>query len=95
MQGPVAAAFLVDLRLVDKVVIAASPEAADLLFKAVKQAVGEYPETNDLQRQNPAAKRLVDEVDRAFDLMAENLIKQVEKIFADEDKTSAEVKAVY
>lgn len=79
----------------NKVIITASQKAADLLFKAVKHAVidGEYPEViNDFQRQNPATRRLVEEVDKAFDIMAISLLKQVEKILASESKATIESK---
>jgi hypothetical protein len=39
----------------------------------------------DITKQNPATERLVEEMDQAFDVMAENLIKQVEKLLANED----------
>jgi hypothetical protein len=79
----------------EKVVITASPEAADLLFKAVNKVVTdeEHTETiDDFQNQNPATKRLVEEVDKAYDTMIESLLKQVEKILASEDKAITEVK---
>jgi len=63
-----------------KIGIVASPKAADLLFKAVKQAIAEYPEANDFQRQNPAAKRLIEELDQAFDVMMNSLVVEVEKV---------------
>jgi hypothetical protein len=74
-----------------KVTISASNKAADFLFKAVRHVVtgGEYPEdVNDLKLQNPASKKLCEEIDGAFDLMAANLVKEVEKIL---DPTNAEI----
>ena len=79
----------------DKLTITASPQAADLLFKAVKKVLSseQHDEVNDLPFQNPAAKHLMDDMSRAFDIMAENLIKQVEELLASESKAVSEVKA--
>lgn len=69
-----------EVPLEGKIGIVASPKAADLLFKAVKQAIAEYPEANDFQIQNPAAKRLINESDQAFDIMMDSLVIEVEKV---------------
>lgn len=79
-----------------KVSITASPKAADLIFKAVEKVVDENAHTetvNYFAKQNAASQRLVDEIDRAFDVMVDSLVKQVEKVLAGseaEDASEAE-----
>ena len=65
-----------------KLQIEASPDAADLILKAVEQvAAKDFPESgDDFARQNEASKHMVDEFDRAFDDMAETLLKQVSDV---------------
>lgn len=75
-----------------RVLISASPNAADFLLKAVKHVVtgGEYPEeTNDFKIQNPASRKLFEEVEQAFEIMAANLTKEVERIL---DPTDSKAK---
>lgn len=78
--------------------IVASEKVADFIFKAVAKTVEENRHTesiNDFERQNPASKRLVEEVDQAFDIMVSSLLKEVEKVLLETptDETSVEGKA--
>jgi len=70
----------------DKVRFEASPQAAEVICKAVARAVvQDYPESGDeFSQQNDASKRLVAEFDTAFDLMVDVLVKQVTDVLIEE-----------
>ena len=76
----------------EKLQIEASPDAADLILKAVEHVVAkDFPESGDgFAQQNEASKHMIDEFDRAFDTMAENLLKQVGDVLKEADQSQAQ-----
>lgn len=66
-----------------KIGLLVSPENAVFVAKAVQEKIGPPESVNDFQRQNPAAKKLMEEVNESFDLMMKSLVKEVRKILAD------------
>jgi hypothetical protein len=66
-----------------KINLLVSPSNAVFVAKAVEEKVGPPEATEDFQRQNPAAHRLMKEVDQAFDLMVKSLVREIRKIVAD------------
>jgi hypothetical protein len=50
------------------------------LHKASRDDSVHTEQVNDFALQNPASKKLYDELERSYDIMIENLMKEVEKI---------------
>ena len=72
-----------------KISILASPENAYLLLKAAKNAPQEdlgVETINDFERQNPASKHLMVEVQGVFAQAAKNLAKEVQELLGADNK---------
>jgi hypothetical protein len=63
----------------DKIILAVDAEQAEAIYKAVrKHSEHKHPDgLSDLEKQNPAAEKLVSEAKDVFDLAAESLLKEI------------------
>jgi hypothetical protein len=75
---------------VDKISILASPYRANLLLKAAQKVAQQETlgteSVSDFEKQNPASKRLVDEVSSVFDQAYKNLIKEIKEVLVADRK---------
>ena len=74
----------------DKFKILVDPNKAHILLKAahdiaVKGSVGTEGD-GDFERQNPASKRLVDEVESVFNQAVTNMVKEVKELLGGDGK---------
>jgi hypothetical protein len=70
-----------------KIPILVGAENASLLLKAVKEITDKERSSkfvDHFSNQNPAAKRLMDEVGNVFDIALTSLAKEVKKVLGDD-----------
>lgn len=73
-----------------KISILVSPENAPLLLKAAQEiaqsSVSHSEGTNDFERQNPASKKLMDEVVNVFAQATKSLAKEIQELLCADSK---------